>query len=38
MLRTEASFKGIKMDALLKYFANPPPDQQKLMKEMRDVE
>lgn len=38
MLRIDASFKGIKKEGLMKYFLNPPPDQQAMMKEMRDVE
>ena len=38
MLRIHASFKNIKKEELLKFFLNPPPGQQEMMKEMRLIE
>lgn len=35
MLRIDASFKGIKKEDLLKYYLNPPPEQQSMIKENR---
>lgn len=38
MVRIDASFKGIKTQALAEYFVNPPPGQQAMIKEMRTIE
>lgn len=38
ILRINASFKGIKKDQLLKYYLNPPPGQQQMIKEQRTIE